>query len=240
MILPTDPKEILELIQQSLDFDPFDYAEKVIGKEGDDAQKLGFMLLLKSGQVKEKLLKMINDTYWHIPFEDAQKVIEELGFESEYEESFDEENTNSLLLYIHKNLPIVLKLESYQGIDGKVINSLNVFCCLDYSDRNKCKEIERAAFKVHASREAICIYKGGEEIWRDAVAISLDGREALRYKLSKILPHIYVNPWPREPFLWFLNFVEAKVEEKNQDYQKISVEKLKRCKSYERIIGWEA
>jgi len=239
MILPADPKEILKLIQQSLDFDPFDFAEQVVGKEGDDAQKLGFMLLLQSGKVKEKLLKMIKDTYWRIPFEEAQEVIKDLGFENEYEENFDENNINSLLLYIHKNLPIVLKLESYQGINGKVINSLSVFCCLDYSDRDKCEEIERAAFKVHASREAICIHKSGEEIWRDAVAISLDGREALRYRLSKILPYIYVNPWPREPFLWFLNFVEAKVEEKNQDYQRISVEKLKQCKSYKRIIGWE-
>lgn len=236
MTIP-DAKEILKLIQQALDFDPLDTAEKV-AENKERAQELSFLFTIGAGQLKAKLLQMIDDTYWHIPFDKAVRIIESLGFKSEYEERFREES-EIFRVYIHKSLPIVLKIESYHGFEEVVPNSINVFCLIDYSDKDKVNEIDEKVMEAHSSREAICLNdrETGKEVWRDGVAINIDGREALKYKLSKILPHVYVNPWPRKPFLWLLNYEEAKKEDR--DYESKTIEKLKQCESYKRIVGWE-
>ena len=230
-----------EFLTALLDHDPLEEAYQLstaagAPKETEDA--LGMLFSFAHNRVKEDMMKELTDTYYNMTWVYCEDLIRSLGFVEEYFELFfpqrpSNENhvTDFYTLWIHKELQIVLSVESYHNR----VNTINANYCINQTEENK-ENVWRLPLTNRSPLEFFNPETQKDELVSQ-VKCSFDGREGLKFHLVQIKDFIEPTPWKEKPFLWFLNYEEVKT--KDGDHNEISIKKLKQCKSVNRIIGWK-
>jgi hypothetical protein len=235
-----------DFLKELLSHDPIDEAYKIsqeVGASEKEAMSLGFILFQGHNKLKQELMESLNDTFYNMEWGYCEELLKGLGFVEEYFELFNlwKYDDNILrppefyTLWIHKDLPILISLESYSSCSSHRVNSINAHYCIKQTQENK-KEV----WDLHLhNRTPLIIYNREEdkEELCEQVKCTFSGKEGLKVHLSEIQQYLHPDPWKEIPFLWLLNYEETK--ENSGNHQSISINKLKKCKSAHRFIGWE-
>ena len=227
----------LDEIKKIMNLDPIDIAEKTLGEKSESSIWAGMAI----NQIKHKTLQEAlkgHDTYWGCSFNEVETVLKSIGLVQEYEEIFGK-NQDIFRIYIHENKTMFSTLESFSFNNNSIkkINTINLYMAVNIKDLTN-HEISDLFRDTNCSRDAIEYReKDGSFKRSDYVLCNFDGRIGLVSYSAHLFNHVMTTPLTREPFLWLLNYEEPKQE--GYDHYEISMRKLKQCKSYKRIVGWE-
>lgn len=214
----TDPEE--HPIEELLDFDALDSAEKVTGKsykEDEGTSNLGLFLQISKSRILKDRLERMNDTHFSMTWGQMRERIlgglfefEEVwtnkfrGIDSSTNEPYGYEDTESL--FVSEKRGIIIFAESYSG--GNSVNGGHCFMQYKVLDAEKnSKLIWDTISSGHMNEDGVVIN-------------SLDIREGLMYYLTKIdlmVEKEWQTPWAgsendRRP--WILNYDETKEPER--------------------------
>lgn len=232
-------ENLLKDVKELLDFDPIDAAEKIVSP-GTDPSTIGFLLNRRKQEILKQMLEGF-DTYFGASFQETIDVLKSIGFKLEYQEHFkmDKNPKETLQIYVHERYTMFAVVESHSG------TSLNRCYIYFLVRRPSTKEEWDQFISVRMSHDSWDEYdrEKKETIEKQEIVCELDGREGLKIILSTLKEFLSTNPIPRKPFLWLLNYQETKKKEvanfTSDWYYERSLEKLLKCKSHKRIIGWE-
>lgn len=207
------------MIDNALNFDVIEAAENMSGKSveyfnEDEITALVAMNFLTS-KIKKQRLMIVNDTYFHIPWNDFLQLLRKNGFKNgltyNFEDTNNKDRKEEAILYYRED-GLVIWAESYSN--KTCINSGNLYGELlideeTFNDRDmpNCSE----TFFDH-----------------NKIAFSYDVREGL-FNAIRHLKECgeFIPVWQeKRKFLWFLDFTETNIL--NYDYKKITMEKIKK------------
>ncbi len=212
-----------ELLEKLMNFDSIDFAEKICENK-DDATSLGMFMHMRVGEMKRQLLAGF-DTYYGCPYQDAYKMITEMGLTPVLNMKFERDRDGQLIeedftVFRHPEYNLTIKLEEY---DGR-INSMNVYALLNV-EYKKGKVTEEFMDAVSGmSRDAFCsrnmfgFYTNKKELM-----IDLDGREGFRLKMAKLKKYISTKKFSFGPnhIIWMKHYSEKYSEETNMERVRI-------------------
>jgi hypothetical protein len=193
----------LELLKR----DTLDEAEKIVGP-GDDATKLGIVMMQQLAQEKEDALSVLGDTHFSMSYAGAQQLFERNGFDKVYHETHNYAE-DVFEIWWHP-AGLLLTSESFEMNHRFVVNKIQVYY-------NWVPTSLDGAYQYTSSGE----YEemaDGTMVW----AGYYDGREGLLTHLKQLREHgHFLANWFHQPFLWLLNYEEPKVE--GYDYKAINM-----------------
>lgn len=181
-------------IDEVLDFDAIDYAEKMTGE--DHGGNTSILFHLAACQRRKEVLEGFNDTTLSMKAEDYIARIEEINFKKILEAPFHcshhgREQDEMLFLFWHQD-GLLLRMDTY----GEDRNSAEVYFNYKPNDRLKAWE---GLSHVSGGFDESYIMSG----WVDA-------REGIKHRLQTISAHgKFLNPWKRQMHLWLLNYCES-------------------------------
>lgn len=185
--------------------DTLDEAEKLVGP-GDDATKLGIVMLQQLAREKEDALSVLGDTHWRMTYDECVQVLERAGFEKIYHETHGE-NNDAYEIWWHA-AGLLLTSESYTG-SKRSVNMIQVYYNWVPTSLNGASN--------YTSSGGYNEMADGTMVW----AGHHDGREGLLTHLKQLREHgHFLANWFKQPFLWLLNYSESK--EKDYDYKAIN------------------
>ena len=180
-----------------LKYDPLEHAEK-IAAEGGDAQQIGVGLHLIHNANLRNELALRDDTYYGSPWSDYKRVVDELGFKTEFFNihTTEEGEVEEEIIYVRED-GLLIHAESSRG---KVVNSSTIYFNLQVSDRAM---VWALPVSGHFHTQS---YDEGKWIWVG----NIDGRVALRHHLARLegigTP---LREWVEAGHLWLLNYAES-------------------------------
>lgn len=180
-------------------------AEKLLGP-GDDATKLGFVMMQKLARDKEDALSVLGDTHFRMTYEECVQVLERNGFEKIYHEPFADKDVFEIWWH---TAGLLVTSESYASGAKNCVNSIKVYYnWVPTSLDNAYQYTSSGEYEEMAD---------GTMVW----AGYYDGREGLLTHLKQLREHgHFLANWFHQPFLWLLNYEEPKVE--GYDYKAIN------------------
>lgn len=231
------------MLDKILNYDPIDDAEKIIGERNDVSAGLGLLLSMTKNKLVRELMEESGDTHYNIEFEKAIKILEELRFIEEYSEFFHNNNQKeeTIKIFVHEELTAVAVIESY---DGKRINTFNVHVNITVPNTDYSHPLMKQFIHDTAghSRGALSYYdrQNQKDTLYETIWLMVDGREALKYHLAKLKPHLTTKPFSLDNLrrVYCVTYMEWKTLGERlgtDDAYNITSERLKKCKSFDRI-----
>ena len=210
-----------EKTKNILNFDPVATAETLIGKQHEDWDLktdaiAASALVMATNQAKAAHLKSIGDTHLGITWIEFIEIAKAYGFKSGYCQKFtgtgwsDKGVQEDEIIFFHEEKGLILHAESF---NGKSVNSAKVYGEVKIDD--KLEENQREALNgcSHGSNR------------NGTMHFEVDVREGFRFHLDAISEAFeFSKNWSEVPFLWFLNYMDSKVE--NYDFKKITTQKI--------------
>jgi hypothetical protein len=221
--------------EKILTTDPIGDTEKMFGgkhwSEFNDGESLISILnVMKDGNLKEKHLKNINDTYFGMSWQYLKDLLKENGFINGYSYEvkytcYSSTTDEEMIIYYHPEKGLVVWAESYS-------NKTSVNRGTLYGE-----------IKANNEEDATIIRKWmstGGFIDRDELihTTAHDIREGLFSKIDTLeTGGTFLTKWTKKDrFLWFVDYIETKVE--GYDYEQITKDKIGKCpKELQNIIG---
>lgn len=210
-----------EKTKNILNFDPVATAETLIGKQHEDWDlKTDAMaasaLVMATNQAKADHLKSIGDTHLGITWIEFIEITKAYGFKSGYCQKFtgtgwsDKGVEEEEIIFFHEEKGLILHAESFSG---KSVNSAKVYGEVKIGDKLEEKQWEALNGYSHGSNG------------NGTMHFEVDVREGFRFHLDAISEAFeFSKNWSEVPFLWFLNYMDSKVE--NYDFKKITNQKI--------------
>lgn len=199
-------------IDKLLSIDPTKESEKIIGKpytDFDDEDNLNLLGLTSILQSKlEKTLKLENDTYHNIHWDDFIHLLEVNNFKKGLEYSFvnKQQETNTAVIYYKDGL--IIFAESW----GKYINSGNLYGELVLKDLES----------FYNSSSSI---RWSGEIKNSVLVFNLSVIEGLFNNLNKLSLHgTFSSVWSHHTFIWMVDQSEINIP--NFDSNQIAKRKI--------------
>lgn len=204
-------------IENLLQSDPLLDAETLTGasyKDDEGTLALGMVLHLeKSARVREEM-GLRDDTHYGSDFEQALRVLAELGFSIIHEHAFSpktysgEDTARNERYIILWRAGVLATLTSYQETR---VNTFEIH--YNWRQNEGVKPFQYTSSGHYDSDS----YDNGEYVWIG----HHDVRTGLRHTLSN-LEHNgeFLNIWIERPFLWFVDYAQEKVE--GYDYKAIT------------------
>jgi hypothetical protein len=230
-----DPKQLDKI----LDIDPLWEAEKVTGKSYKDdkaTSNLGFAGHIIHNRGKKALLTSLGDSHYGSKFDEYIKIIESIGFKRIYSQDFVgdsfEKPRNEVYQIYWRDDGLLLGCESY----SENANSSHVYFNLKPTFK-PLKEGQEYAALTDEFWNAVSHCSGGAKKLEDGSYIwsgDLDGREAVKHRISK-LEKFLICPWQhKKKWLWLLNYMETKTlsqvhSESMKQVDAFNSEKLAQC-----------
>jgi hypothetical protein len=202
--------------EQLLTYDPIAETEKQFGNkhwsEFNDMESM-FSLLnaMEYNQKKKEHLKKINDTYYGITWNDFKELLKEKGFQKglsyqkEYKH-FEPYTKEEFVIYYHKEKGLIVWAESYNNMT--TINSGKLYGEIEANSKKDEETIWRwlaTGGKINSTER---VYTTSHDI-REGLFSMLDTLETAGHFLPKWID--------KKRFLWFVDYIESKVE--NYDYE---------------------
>ena len=194
---------------KAMKYDSLAEAEKLVGV-GSESISLGMTLLQENMQEREDVLTILNDTHSRMSYAQMADRLSETGFALQFCERHDS-NLDVFEIWWHAD-GILLTTESY---DIARINMIQAY----YNWVPKCSLEEAYRYTSSGGYDTL---QTGERVWIG----NYDGREGLFTHLNQLREHGYfLSCWHKAPFLWFVNYSEARQVE-GYDYREINKRKL--------------
>jgi hypothetical protein len=201
-------------LPEILKFDVIGEVEQATGRrvttEPDVTGLMALSFSIDAAQRKRELLSEACDTYMGMQMGDYRAIIEAYGFELVLETPFlghfsDERH----YVYAHRD-GLLLSVDTYQG---ERVNGGKVYYAWqttpDVKDRHSLTSsggwIDKGVFTLWL----------GDHDCREAIIFNLDALRAAGK---------FVTPWPRQPFLWLLHYMDTKTP--NYDYEAITAARI--------------
>lgn len=187
--------------------DPVAEAEKLLGPIPRNPEQcpldkaLAFLQIATSvNRDKREGLKAANDTHFDSTLSEYQSIVEELRFklvlDLPFEDEYDGPIQEHLFVYFRED-GVLLVFDTY---GGKSVNGGKFLYNWRPNNRDK---IRHGVLSSHSWQDGICV---GDH----------DCREGLRYYLARLEAEgKFVNPWISQPFLWFLHYMDTRIEDYN-------------------------
>ena len=205
-----------------LNVDSVATAEALIGKrhedwdiETDGMAALGLAML--ANQAKDEHLKSIGDTHFGMKLHDFVEIAKACGFKSGFCHKFtgtgwsDEGVEEEEIIFFHEEKGLLLYAETF---GGESVNDAHVFGEVKING----EKLTRRQFDALNG----CSYGGNKN---GTISFEVDVREGFRFHLDALSETFeFSKSWSKLPFLWFVNYMEKKVE--NYDYEKITMKKI--------------
>lgn len=195
-------------LREALAFDPLDSAEKLTGKsyEDDDSTlALGFLMQLGHNERKQRMLTAARDSHHSMGFIDSLALFADLGFGEVYREEFPGHDGAEIYVILWHSDGLLATCESY----GEHRNSAKVY----YN------------FRHTGSRDLWSLTSSGHGREDGVWVGDHDAREGIRHNLDAYRAEgEFLDVWVERPFLWLLNYSEAKVDD--YDYAAINAAKI--------------
>lgn len=205
MTYPSD-KDIIKLLSK----DPLENAEKITGEDidGDKAtMSLGSVINVHNDMMKDKTLKAVGDTVFHMDWLAYCDMIETFGFGLMMED-YSPDGGAFLRIYYHEKDGLLLRADSHHGNR----NSAKVYYNWKPNFRPKAewKNPEKPEFASFLSlTESGGIYPRDAKIEDTVWAGNHDAREALSFNLRKLRENgTFVPKWKKRPSLWLVGHWE--------------------------------
>ena len=208
-----------ELTTKLLNHDPLAEMENLLGgkhcSEFNDSENLLCLLsTFSSGEIKQRHLKSIGDTYWGMSWFEFKALLSRNGFEIAYEYTIERHGgTDDAALFFNTEKGFVIFADSFRDS----INSGKLYCEI------KCDP----GYEVYTMQN---LKTGGCINSKDNIYESAhDVREGLFHSLAVLEMHGEFLPiWTsKDRFLWFVDSVET--DQKGYDYVALSQEKIDKC-----------
>ena len=197
-----------------MNFDPLLAAEELTGdsyKEDEGTLALGALFAQKHATAKREELALRDDSYYGSAYASYIELVESLGFERVFTESFSgaEEVTDHLEFYWREG--ILLRVESYAGLR---VNSASLYFNGEFAD-----SADPWSMRLNGHLNGAA-YDEGRYVWVGSV----DVREGLRHILAQLeAKGQALEVWLEQPFMWLLNYAESRGE---YDFEAITARKL--------------
>ena len=157
--------------------------------------------------------KFDNDSRTGHPLKDYQNIVESLGFEKVYEETYDikteyhDTKNDKLFIYAHRQYGILLVFDTWPN--GTNVSSSKFYFTYQYKTKN-----HRLMGNSRWTRTGEYFYQ------------SVDGRDSIKAKFDTLLKEgNFVNPWiPGQYFIDLINGSEKHIP--NYDYRQITKDKI--------------
>jgi hypothetical protein len=116
----TKPKANNSELEQALNYDALDTAEKIFGKDTDEARAFGLFSFMENNQKKKTLLEEKGDSTFSTKTQTYIRIITKFGFEQIYKEYIhrerrDERRRDEFYVFWHDELGILLHFDTYNG-----------------------------------------------------------------------------------------------------------------------------
>lgn len=209
-----------ETVDGVLHYDAVKAAEAILGKSCDDFNEeekdLNLSLQLKHVKAKHRVLESLDDVHFGTSLENYESIIKDIGFECLLVDDFmsvdifdKKEYPEQCKIWFLEEKGIVLFYDTYRG----KVNDSHFY----YNWKPK----RGNSFWEYASSGHIV---KDTDIWSG----NYDARQAVRTNINNLSQGgKFVVPWVEEPFLWFTNHAETKVE--GYDYKAITKDREKRA-----------
>lgn len=191
-----------ETTKNSLNFDPIETTEALIGKRRDDCD-----------------VESVEDTHFGITWQDFIKIVKAYGFKCGFCQKFtgtgwSEECVEEEIIFFHEEKGLILYAESF---DGNSVNSANVYGEVKLNDG----KLEKSQWDALNG----CSNAGNEN---GTMHFHVDVRKGFHFHLDAISEAFeFSTSWSKVPFLWFLNYMDT--EDKDYNYEKINKQKIAAC-----------
>jgi len=207
-----------------LNFDPIDFAEKLTGnsyKDDNDTANLALGIAIQHNAQKSEMLAAAGDSTFSNEIGQYIRIIEDIGFECVASIPFvgkspwEDERKETLYLYAHRDLGILLKFDTF---NGDHVNSGNFYYCWKPNDCENHKWMQMTSSGTLREDE------NGEKYW---VGYH-DCREAIRYHINQLKKAgTFIQKWPKnnKAWLWLLNYMDTKNPDYN--YKEINQSRVK-------------
>jgi len=202
MVRKIHPAEKLppEDVDELLEFDPLDTAEKITGESchtDKGTVGLGMLFAMKHNQHKSEVLEARGDTVFSMPLDKYLDIVKDLGFVQVMDVPFQTEHdgkmiTEHLLAYWRKGL--LLMFDTY---GGDHINGGHLY--FNWAPTNQ---------KEHVPSSGGCTKdaKGDKVIYGD-----FDCREALVHHIKFLEARGQIlDPWVKQPHLWPIHYGDGR------------------------------
>ena len=210
-----------EKTKNILNFDPVAATEDLLGKRHEDwdIETDGYAALgiaMATNKIKADHLNSIGDTHFGITWIQFIEVAKAYGFKSGYCQKFtgtgwsDKGIEEEEIIFYHEEKGLILHAESF---NGKSVNKAHVHGEVKIADKLEEKQWEALNGYSH----------GGNG--NGTMHFEVDVREGFRFHLDALSEAFeFSKSWSEVPFLWFLNYMDSKVE--NYDFEKITNKKI--------------
>ena len=210
-----------EKTKNILNFDPVAATEDLLGKRHEDwnIETDGYAavgIAMATNKIKADHLKSIGDTHFGITWIDFIEIAKAYGFKCGYCQNFtgtgwsNKDVEEEEIIFFHEEKGLILHAESFSG---KSVNSAKVYGEVKIGDKFEEKQWEALNGCSH----------GGNG--NGTMHFEVDVREGFRFHLDAISEAFeFSKNWSEVPFLWFLNYMDSKVE--NYDFKKITNQKI--------------
>lgn len=181
-------------VRRLLEYDPLGEAEAEAATTGASPLALAFRNVMASGAAKERALAKREDTFWACPIDYFLGIVAAEGF-VQIDERPEDDVFGPYVERLHWNPQdaILLRSSSYTRRDGEGpgIDAASMLfnCLVPFGSWKKLRGAtgNQSPVKLPSGDEFACRY-------------TLDGREALRFKLKVLRTHgTFANPWVLAP-----------------------------------------
>lgn len=204
-------------IDDLLNADPLGEAEALTGesyKESEDTLALGMLLHMVKGDAVREEMGLRDDTFYGSSFEDALRVLAELGFEVIHQHEFfpksygsEEPRTEQYIVLWRDG--VLATLVSYNGTS---VNNLELF--YNWQPNEDVRHSPSGA-SGHLHGES---YDQGVKIWIG----HQDARTGLRHILNRLeTTGKFLTSWIESPFLYLMDYA---LEAAGADYKVVTAE----------------
>lgn len=185
-----------ETIESLLKFDPIEAAERIAGREHPE---VSLALSLAHNERKEKALRAASDSYHGIPFAEFFAIAELEGFTTIWRSSFLGDRGafapyDETFVVMWSKEGVLLQLESYAGTS---INSARMTYNAGPATHEQLRSI--ASSGTFIELDGGIVLSGYHDV-----------REGFRHNLHRLRAVGLMRRWVDRPFLWLLNYAEAK------------------------------
>jgi len=190
---PTPPPSD-EDMHKVLDFDALDTAEKLTGKsveESESTKSLSLKMHFFGGRMTREMLTARDDTHYSISYENAERIIKDIGFEDVLVIPFTGRYAEESFRIMYRN-GILLTFESYSHTHETRVNTIVMYFCWRAHNQSRLNHFSGSI------RDGI--HRG-----------YLDGREALRLRISNLDNLGELVPWDEEMHRpWLIHYMDLK------------------------------
>lgn len=200
-------------IDRLINKDSLAEAECITGKSyknDGSTLELGAMMHMTNAEKKHEALEEAGDTTFSMATDDYIEVIERIGFQKIYEESFqDDGHEECYYIYWFGKKGILLEFDTHRGRRNAATMYYNI--------------------KLKEDLEQYTISSGGfvdidERIWSG----NHDAREAIIHKINKLSRNgIFLRKWQEQPFHWLTHFGDPDCDYPYDEYKELTKKRIK-------------